>query len=209
VSASVYHIQLRHFPHNMCRFNLAEAELRVTLLEPWTRDRLVELGERKWDPQRASLTVLQGPSLPPGQLTMGRGWRTAERRCRDVTEEMLVATRESLAGAGGGADMNALGAADSLGLELLSRIGSEVVPLHRAWDLAGKRHPQEPASASLALAEHAVASLLRARLIVLLRRGSADGEPGEVGEHDIREALATSASWMVGGEQAEVWVRRV
>jgi 2-iminobutanoate/2-iminopropanoate deaminase len=87
----VYHLELRQFPHNLCRFNLGAEELYATVLAPWRADRLFELGELKWDPRRARLTVLEGPRLPPGQLTMGRGWSVARRQSNDVTAQLLVA----------------------------------------------------------------------------------------------------------------------
>src|ERR1700722_14287761 len=185
---SVYHVELRQFPHNMCRFNLSAQELRAVVLEPWSQERWIEFGERKWSPHQATLTVLEGPRIPFGQLTMGRGWRTAEREGHEVTEELLAAVGRELArtpdaaapaivagatGVGGEApraDLSAAAdsvAADPLGLELLSRIGSEREPLRRAWDLASERHPGSPPSATLALAERAVESLLRGELVGL------------------------------------------
>jgi hypothetical protein len=227
----VYHVELRHFPHNMCRFNLSAQELRATVLEPWARDRLIEFGERKWDPQRAKLTILDGPPIAPGQLTMGRGWRTAQRQGREVTDELLAGAREALAAdtlggvgsqgsasthAAAGALRGAVGeeadlAADSLGLELLARIGGERAALYEAWGLARERSPGIAASASLALAERAVASLLRARLIVLLRGASAGEEPAEVGEGEAPAVLAAPESWAGAadaGSVTGVWLRR-
>ncbi|HWX44811.1 MAG TPA: RidA family protein [Solirubrobacteraceae bacterium] len=87
-----YHVELRHFPRNVCRFNLGGEELRAAVLEPWVADRPFELGDLKWDPRQARLTVLEGPRIPPDQLSMGRGWRTAQREGRDVTEQLLAAT---------------------------------------------------------------------------------------------------------------------
>ena len=58
----MYHIELRQFPHNMCRFNLTEQELLATVTAPWAREQWIELGERKWSPHQAKLTVLEGPS---------------------------------------------------------------------------------------------------------------------------------------------------
>src|SRR4029077_8737690 len=72
----VYHIELRQFPHNMCRFNLSEPQL-ATLVLPWVREEWIELGERKWNPNQATLKIVEGPELPLDQLTMGRGWRHA------------------------------------------------------------------------------------------------------------------------------------
>jgi hypothetical protein len=85
----MYHVEMRQFPHNMCRFNLDERAL-AAILEPWVQRRVVEFGERKWHPEQARLRILEGPSIPVAQLTMGRGWRTAERQGTDVTERLLA-----------------------------------------------------------------------------------------------------------------------
>jgi hypothetical protein len=92
----VYHVELRQFPHNMCRFNLSPRELRATILEPWVQDRWIEFGERKWSPHQAKLTVLEGPRIPFAQLTMGRGWRAAQHDGREVTDELLAALGQEL-----------------------------------------------------------------------------------------------------------------
>jgi 2-iminobutanoate/2-iminopropanoate deaminase len=89
VPEGVYHVELRHFPRNVCRFNLSAEELRTTVLEPWVADRPFELGELRWDPRQARLLVLEGSRIPPDQLSMGRGWRTAQRQGRDVTAQLL------------------------------------------------------------------------------------------------------------------------
>jgi hypothetical protein len=85
----MYHVELRQFPHNMCRFNLDKAAL-AAILDPWVQRRVVEFGERKWHPEQARVRILEGPSIPVAQLTMGRGWRTAERQSTDVTERLLA-----------------------------------------------------------------------------------------------------------------------
>ncbi|MGD0453844.1 MAG: hypothetical protein ABSB69_09615 [Solirubrobacteraceae bacterium] len=94
----MYHVELRQFPHNMCRFNLIDAELRA-IVEPWAREQVVEFGERKWSSQTARITILDGPRIPLEQLTMGRGWRAAQRQSEDVTDQVLAAAREALAAA--------------------------------------------------------------------------------------------------------------
>lgn len=97
----VYHLELRHFPRNVCRFNLGGEELRAAVLEPWAADRPFELGELKWDPRHAKITVIEGPRIPPDQISMGRGWRTAQRLGKEVTAQMLAPVEEALAGRGG------------------------------------------------------------------------------------------------------------
>jgi len=100
--ARVFHLELRQFPHNVCRFNLSEGELRA-IVEPWAREQVVEVGERKWSPHTARLTILQGPHLDVGQLAMGRGWRNAQRQSEDVTERVVAAAGEAGDGPGAGA----------------------------------------------------------------------------------------------------------
>jgi 2-iminobutanoate/2-iminopropanoate deaminase len=95
---SVFHVELRQFPHNMARFNLSAAELRATVLEPWVRERPFEFGERRWSPHQAKLTVLAGPPVPFDQLTMGRGWRAAQRDGRETTAALLSAVERELGG---------------------------------------------------------------------------------------------------------------
>src|SRR5438128_10937216 len=94
----MFHVELRQFPHNLCRFNLSEHELRA-IAERWAREQWVALGDRKWDPIQARLTILEGPKLGPEQLTMGRGWRAAQRSGSDVTAGVLADARARLPGA--------------------------------------------------------------------------------------------------------------
>jgi 2-iminobutanoate/2-iminopropanoate deaminase len=89
--AHVYHVELRHFPRNLCHFNMGAAELQSAILEPWAADRMFDLGDLRWDPRQARLTILEGPRIPPDQLTMGRGWSTARRQGTDVTAQLLTA----------------------------------------------------------------------------------------------------------------------
>jgi len=172
----MYHLELRHFPHNASRFNLSEQELSA-IVEPWVREQVVEFGERKWSPHVAKITILEGPRLDVAQLNMGRGWRSAQRSGENVTERVLEAAREAsqaqvpaapgpsvpaLASTGeGGAD----GVADAglsdpvaLGVQLAALLGSDPMGLLEAWRAAAARSPGLAPSESLALAEHAVRS---------------------------------------------------
>lgn len=91
----MYHVELRQFPHNMSRFNISHRDLQA-IVEPWARGQPVELGERWWSPHTARITILEGPEIPLGRLTMGRGWRIAEREGTDVTERVVAAARQAL-----------------------------------------------------------------------------------------------------------------
>lgn len=86
----MYHLELRKFPHVVCRFNQSEAQLRALVI-PWTRQEWIEEGERKWNVNEATLTILEGPKLSMPDLAMGKGWRNAQKRSEDVTERVLGA----------------------------------------------------------------------------------------------------------------------
>ena len=183
----MYHLELRQFPHNLCRFNLTEQELRA-IVEPWTRDPWVELGERKWRPETAKLTVLEGPQIPLSQLSMGRGWRIVQRNGKDVTERVLAAAKQEPADVAGSPELpqqappDAALVADSLGLELLALLGDGPAPLSQAWRLAAARFPERSPSECLAIAEAAAESLLRSGLIALLQPSPED-QPRQADRH--------------------------
>ncbi|HEX3693656.1 MAG TPA: hypothetical protein VHU13_09950 [Solirubrobacteraceae bacterium] len=166
----MYHLELRQFPHNFCRFNLSKADLLSTVLDAWSRRLPLELGERRWDPDQASLTILEGPQLAAHELSMGRGWRNAQRQGRDVTATLLAGARANAievaaeqglpaaasTGARGGTGASGTPedpAVRSLAVELLALLGDEPEPLLRAWQLALQRHPDRSPSQCLELAE--------------------------------------------------------
>lgn len=163
----MYHVELRHFPFTACRFNLDEREL-LALLDPWVHDKWIDLDERKWSPQQARLTVLEGPELPTYELSMGRGWRSAQRKSKDVTERVLERARALLAqGPGGdppsgGAPAPVAGEPDAGSTrepDLRSLLGGDPDPLLQAWQLVVQRRPELAPSESLALAEETLRSL--------------------------------------------------
>src|SRR5256885_2196675 len=94
----MFHIEVHQFPHSIRRFNMTSAEIGH-LVEAWLAGRPVQLGERAWLPQQSSLTILEGPRLADHQLSMGRGWRTAQREAGDVTERILGEARAAFADA--------------------------------------------------------------------------------------------------------------
>jgi hypothetical protein len=170
----VYHLELREFPHNLSRFNLTEQDLRV-LLAPWVLEKPLELGERKWSPHQATLTVLEGPRLELQQLSMGRGWRAAQRNSEDVTARVIAAATEASynAAAGGpvaarpdpahashgrSADASLIADPLALSVQLASLLGGNPERLLAAWRQAATENPDLSPSETLALAEAAFRS---------------------------------------------------
>ncbi len=218
----MYHVELRKFPHSVCRFNQTEQQVRAIVV-PWTNEEWIEEGERKWNSNEATITVLQGPELSMPELAMGRGWRNAQRRSEDVTERVLQAVKQGGAGAGSGsAPAPAQGGppafatavevpaasqllADSLALELLALLDAGPAQLSRAWALASRRLADVPAAESLALAEQAVRSLL-ARGLVVLQAGAGAGATQD-SDGRVEAGLRAVESW-AGGEAASLAIAR-
>jgi hypothetical protein len=158
----VYHIELRQFPHNMCRFNLTEQELRA-VLAPWVLEKPIELGERKWSSQQAKLTVLEGPHLELQDLSLGRGWRAAQRRSEDVTARVIAAATQALDAEPAGVPAQPPGPSNSpaspvedplaVGVQLASLLGDDPARLLAAWREVTAEEPSLSPSEALARAE--------------------------------------------------------
>jgi hypothetical protein len=84
-----FHVEIRSGHRWAREFNLDEATLRESVLDPWVRNRPVLLGDREWEPSESALRVLDGPELSPPDLAFGRGWGAAERTGRDVARELI------------------------------------------------------------------------------------------------------------------------
>jgi hypothetical protein len=160
----MYHLELRHFPHSAWRFNLSEQDL-AAIVQPWVREQVVDVGERKWSPHLTKLTILEGPKLEVTELSMGRGWRSAQRRSEDVTQRVLDAARQAMQGAAPeaaapAADVLTAAAALSdpvaLGVQLAALLGPDPMALLDAWRVAAAGSPGLAPSDSLALAERAM-----------------------------------------------------
>jgi hypothetical protein len=174
----MFHVELHEFPHSFNAFNVDDAGLWA-LVEPWVNDRVFEAGEMRWNPRTATITILEGPHLPVDQLSMGRGWRSAQREGADVTERVLAHAREVIAGmdapasaapaqaGGAGAAANtatshgsapaqdgaAGGDALALGVALAALLGSDAERLLAAWREVSARAGGLTPSEALALAE--------------------------------------------------------
>jgi hypothetical protein len=90
-----YHVEIQEFPRNVNRFNMSGQEIGAVLLA-WAQERVFELGDQKWNPRSAKLTVIEGPEIPVASLSMGRGWPTAVREGQDATERVLAEAREAI-----------------------------------------------------------------------------------------------------------------
>ncbi len=136
-----FHVEVSSYSaHRHARvFNLGEAEMRQTVLEPWVEGRPFEFGEKEWDPRECSLRVLEGPTLEGPDLAFGQGWSNAQRSAEDVTRQMLEVAEQGTPVPGA-----AVIAADSLDTALaMLRAGEGPQPVRwsEAWGRVDGRDP--------------------------------------------------------------------
>src|SRR4051795_3468430 len=87
-----FHVEISSgFRQRARAFNLDEARLQKTVLDPWMRGRPIYLGDKEWEPRDCKLVVLEGPELADADLSMGRGWSNAEKSAENVTRRLIDA----------------------------------------------------------------------------------------------------------------------
>jgi hypothetical protein len=155
----VFHVELRQFPHQARAFNLTRNELDARILTPWAAGKPVVLQDREWAPDRARLTIYEGPELETDQLGLGRGWANVARHGEDVTATLLTEFRHPPA-------------VSTFKAEVISRCTGESVSIDELVALAGERFPQSRVSERIALCEQAVWELLHEGAVSLAREGA-------------------------------------
>ena len=158
----MFHVQVRQFPHLARAFNLTRGELDARLVEPWIAGRPVELQDRRWSPERARLTIYEGPELGVEEIGLGRGWANVTRSGAEVTEAVLAAARRQV---------EAPLPPQALKREIVARRARGPLGLGDVVALAGSGGLR--ASARLAAAEQAVWELLHEGAIALVRGSTA------------------------------------
>jgi hypothetical protein len=181
-----YHLELRKFPKTLSRFNQSGQQIGAIVL-PWIQERILDIDGEKWAPYESTITIIEGPEIPVDRLSMGRGWRTAQREGTDVTDRILGEARQALGdGSATAADAQtppsvpapspqepgpaedypsaapaAHDPADSdqlaVGVQLGGLLGGDPVGLLAAWREVAGRSSGLAPSESLALAERELA----------------------------------------------------
>jgi hypothetical protein len=156
----VFHVELRQFPHMTRAFNLERQELDARILDPWVRGLPIQLDERRWAPERARLTIYEGPALAAEEIGMGRGWGNAARHGREVTAKLLAEARGAVAPA---PELTVVKQ------ELLRRTADGPLGLHQVLALVADLHPDVPADQRFELAARSVWELLQEGRLLLSR----------------------------------------
>jgi hypothetical protein len=151
----VFHVELRQFPHQARAFNLSRAELEQRILTPWASGATVVLDDRRFSPDKAKLTIYEGPRLASDQLGLGRGWANVTRAGEDATNRLLAEIAQPPPVA-----------------EFKRQLAeAESISLAHLLELASERFPQARVSERLALCEQVVWELLHEGAVSLARAG--------------------------------------
>ena len=144
---------------------MTREELDAQILRPWASGQSVEWGERRWSPEKAKLTVYEGPELRPDEIGLGRGWQNATRTGDDVTARVLAASNQP------SPKEEALADVKQRLLERCRELGT--VPVREGMIFASELQPDWRGSDRLAVAEQAVWELLHLGSVRLVRAGDA------------------------------------
>jgi hypothetical protein len=177
--ADVFHIELRQFPHVTRAFNLSREQLFARILRPWASGAALELNERRWSPQKARLSIYEGPELATEELGLGRGWSKVIRGGEDVTAGLL-------------AELQSPPALEAFKRQIVTAARGGGIGVPQLVELAAEQHPRWRASEQLALAEEAVWALLHGGELRMVR-----GEQ-PIGPDQWRDALLAWDTWTSG-----------
>lgn len=183
----VFHVELRQFPHQTRAFNLTREEIDERILRPWVAGERVELNDRRWAPDRATLAIYEAPVLDVADMGLGRGWQNVTRTGRDVTDQLLTESRAT------GDDVPT---AQDFKVEIAARAAAGQLPMSGIVELAGEWYPQSRVSERIALCERVVWELLHS-VPVTLTRGD-DPIPA----YEWQPLLLTWGTWTDDGPDA-------
>jgi hypothetical protein len=178
----LFHIELRQFPHVARVFNLSREELDLRFARPWVGGSVVEHEDRRWAPERARLTIYEGPELAAEEMGLGRGWAQVGRTSREVTETVLA---EAARGAEAGSAVQMFKA-------MLQAAAVTPLTFGEVVELAVSEYPGWRASERLALAEQAVWEMLHQGLL------SVSTPEGAVEQAEWQPLLLRWSTWVDG-----------
>jgi hypothetical protein len=166
--SAVFHVELRQFPHVARAFNMTHDQLRRRFVDPWLRNEVIELDDRRWVPDRARLTIYEAPELRTDELGLGRGWANVTRAGENVTERELDTTSSATSAA-------ARPAVEELKREIVAMCYSEPIGLDAVLARLNERLGALRVSDRLALAEQGVWELLHEGRVDLIRSPAGAG----------------------------------
>lgn len=184
----MFHLELRQFPHVARAFNLSREELDERFARPWVSGTSVEYEDRRWSPEKARLTIFEGPELRADEIGMGRGWATVGKTSHEVTETVLAQAQR-------GAQSRA--SVQTFKAEIRAAAATPLT-FPDVIELVAAEYPLWRASERLALAEQAVWELLHQGGLTLT------GPEGPIQPGRWQSIVISWSTWVEQGPQAPV-----
>ena len=178
-----YHIEIKAFPNVARAFNLDRAALDARFVRPWVDGELIEFDDRRWAPDKTTLTVLSGPEIGAAARGLGRGWGEVTRHSENVTEAIIAEVRN-------GTQAQPEVAALTRALTEVAAGSERGIAFPDAIALAAAAQSGWRASEQLALAEQTVWEMLHRRRLELIGE---DGSP--LGAERWQEVVLSWATW--------------
>ncbi len=160
----MFHVQIRQSVNVSREFNLTEEELRRRILAPWAAGALIRSGDRQWAPERAKLSIYEGPELRPDEIGMGRGWGNVTKHGTEVTAQLLADSGRAQAATTLPPPTSEL---DQCKQEIVRRACEGALELGECIAIAGSLRFGSRVSERLALAELAVCEIIHTGAITL------------------------------------------
>jgi hypothetical protein len=182
----VFHLELRQFPHVARAFNLTREELDLRFARPWVSGTPVVHEDRRWTPDKARLTIFEGPELRPEEMGLGRGWATVGKTSQEVTETVLA---EAQRGAEGRSTVEMFKAA-------LRGAARGPITFADVIEIAAAEYPGWRVSERLALAEQAIWEMLHQGRLTL------SGGEGPIASERWQPVLLDWSTWVEAGPGA-------
>ncbi|HET9075228.1 MAG TPA: hypothetical protein VFN48_11680 [Solirubrobacteraceae bacterium] len=194
-----FHVELKDGRETVRVFNLGEDEVQTQFIGPLRAGVTFAFGDKRFEPLKARLVVIEGDHLAPGQLGLGLGWTNAVKRGRDVTQRFLAGTG-GRPGVSNGVGAVAPDLSARLRERILGRLAAGPLRLGEAVGLTGELLAGHRVSERIATTESAVWEMLHAGTLALHPRAGAAPLPRDQWEAVVLDPDA----WLASGPDSPV-----
>ena len=190
-----FHVELKDGRETVRVFNLSEDEVETQFIAPLRAGVSFAFQDKRFEPLKSRLVVIEGGHLAPGELGLGLGWTNAVKRGRDVTQRFLAGTGTRPAGGAAAPELSG-----RLKERILGRLAAGPLRLGEAVGLTGDLLSGHRVSERLAATETAIWEMLHAGTLAL---HPSAGEPALA--RDQWEAVVLDPdTWLAPGPDAPV-----
>ena len=163
-----FHVELKDGRETVRVFNLSEDEVQAQFIAPLRAGVSFAFQDKRFEPLKARLVVIEGGHLAPGELGLGLGWTNAVKRGTDVTQRFLAGTGSRPQATAVPTEMSG-----RLKERILGRVAAGPLRLGEAVGLTGDLLSGHRVSERVAATETAVWEMLHAGTLALHARADA------------------------------------